>query len=640
LDSGHVKRRLAAILVADAVGYSRLMGLDDEGTHTRLQSHLNEFIEPKVKECGGRVVKTTGDGVLAVFESAVNAVRCGVEIQQGMANRKSEGDPDRDIQFRIGVNVGDVIVDGNEIYGDGVNVAVRLEGLAKPGKVYVSEAVYEHLRGYSQFDFIDLGDHRLKNIQRPVSVFQVQFCQQGDQRHSQPSKDVAGRQRPRPLIPRGLWPKIVMLGVILVGITTGGLTISSRFWQEGDGAKERASIIVLPFTNLSADRGEDYFADAVTEDVTTDLSQLPDIFVTARGTAFTYKDKAFDLRQLGRDLDVRYVLEGSVRKVGNAVQTNAQLVEAKSGVHVWADRFDTDIADLVELENFITGRIATSLGIELVRVEARHPQENGRNPDAVEWRMRGLALIVQSTTPEHTLQARSFFEKAVQLDPGAADAWSWLATMLVSDYLNRWNGAGTDELRRAKEAVHHAISIDPRLAQTYLALGFIHRAEGEHQAALTAFDQALALNPNFAFAYTQKANELINVGRPGEAPKLVQKAIALSPRDPFLGAFYWTVGRAYFFTREYEKAIGWLERSVNVQPNLTYNKLFLISAYALVGRQAEAQKAFANFSLRYPDYTVERIQANDRDVPNDNEVVLAALRERDQALRKAGMPEK
>ena len=642
LDGGHVKRRLAAILVADAVGYSRLMGLDDEGTHTRLKSHLSEVLEPKVKECGGRIVKTTGDGVLTVFESAVDAVRCGVEIQQGMANRNSGGDLDHRIQFRIGVNVGDVIVDGDEVYGDGVNVAVRLESLAQPGKVYVSEAVYEHVRGYSQFAFGDVGEHRLKNIQRPVRVFQVQFCDKSAQRHSQASNHLASRQLSRLLILTRLWswPKIILFGAIIIGITTGGLTTSFNFWQDSGRGKARASIVVLPFTNLSADREEDYFADAVTEDVTTDLSQLPNIFVIARGTAFTYKDKAFDVRQVGRELDVRYVLEGSVRKVGTAVQTNAQLVEAGSGVHVWAERFDSDIADLVELENYITGRIGASLGIELVRAEARRPQENSRNPDAVELRMRGLALIMQSPTPEHFLQARYFFEKAVQLDSKAADTWSWLAIVLVSDYLNRWNSAGTDQLVRANEAVDQAMSIDPRLPQAHLALGFIRRAEGEHQAALSAFDQALALNPNYVFAYTQKANELINVGRPAEAPKLVHKAIALSPRDPFLGIFYWTIGRAYFFTREYKKAIEWLEKSVNVRPNLTYNRLFLISAYALVGNEAEAQKDLLDFSRLYTGYTVARIQDNDRDTPNDNEVVVAALRERDQGLRKAGMPER
>jgi adenylate cyclase len=631
VDSGHVQRKLAAILAVDVVGYSRLMGIDDESTHVRLKSHLDELVQPKVRHYGGRVIKMTGDGVLAEFQSAVDAVHCGLQIQSGMAQRNSELAPEHQMQFRIGINVGDVIVDGNELYGDGINVAVRVESLSKPDEVYISGAVHEHLHGYSNFTFIDMGEHLVKNIDRPIHVFRVV-----DRQRAQQTAPVRSRIAGTHASVRRIAELLIAIAMLLSLRSTEASVMAYR--PQPESHAPRASIVVLPFTNLGGLHDEDYFADAVTEDVTTDLSRLDGVFVIARETAFTFKGAAVDVRQLGRELNVCYVLEGSVRRVDTVVVTNIQLIDAKSGLHIWADRFDTNIPDLVDLQNYITGRIGESLGIELIRTAGRAVAgEEPADVDAVDLRMRGLALIMQSFTPEHSLAARRLFEEAVRRDPNEADAWSWLAFVLASDYLNRWNNTGQPQLLRAQEAAQHAISIDSNLAQAYLAEGLIQRARGQHEAALIDFDRVLALDPNYAAAYAQKANELINLGRPAEAPQLVDRALALSPLDPFLGVFYWIIGRANFFFNDYREAIDWLAKSVELRPNLTYNRLYLVSAYALVGREPEARRALADFDERFPGYTVARIRANDKDIPNDNPVVRKALLQRDLGLRRAGM---
>ena len=322
---------------------------------------------------------------------------------------------------------------------------------------------------------------------------------------------------------------------------------------------------------MSNDPDEGYFADAVTDDLTTDLSRMSDTTVIARATAFTYKGKIVDPRQIGQDCDVRYLLEGSIRKVGTKVQANTHLVDARSAVAIWADQFDSDVTDLFELQEAVTGRIASSLGIQLVKAESRR-RDRSKDPNAIDLRLRAMAILIESITPQHNLAARKYLQEAVSLSPLSANAWSQLADVLMRDYLNRWNEAAKntearqDLLKQAEDALQKAFSLDPTLAMNHMDDGFIRRAKGDHQGALDAFDRALALDPNLALGYAQKANQLVLTGRAKEAPALALKAIRLSPRDPGISVFYWVLGRAYFAMRNYDEAIIWLRKSVAERP--------------------------------------------------------------------------
>src|SRR5271167_832047 len=346
-------RRLTAILAADVVGYSRLMGVDEEGTHERVKAHLRELVDPKIREHHGRIVKTTGDGVLAEFASVVDAVRCAGEIQRAMADRDLDLAEERRLRFRIGVNLGDVIADGGDIYGDGVNIAVRLEGLAAPGGVCISRTVRDHVGHRLPYAFEDMGEQSVKNIARPVRVYALR------------PEDVAG-------LPTASGPSTISNSPPLFA--------------------PRLSIVVLPFTNLSDDREQQYFADGITEDLTTDLSRLANIFVISRNTAFTYRNKPIDTKQIGRELGVRYVLEGSVRRLGNQLRVNAQLIDAATDAHLWAERFDSDTVDLFALQNEITSQLANALGVELIAAEAARPTEH---PDALDYILLGRAASLR-----------------------------------------------------------------------------------------------------------------------------------------------------------------------------------------------------------------------------------------------------
>jgi adenylate cyclase len=634
MEPAHLRRRLTAVLLADVVGYSRLMSIDEEGTHVRLADFVKDLIEPKIAENNGRLIRSMGDGFLVEFASALDAVRCGLDIQRAFADHNAGLAPDRQIQLRIGINTGDVIVDERDIYGNSVNIAARLEGLAEPGEIYVTRGVRDQLQGYPDFSFEDRGDRRVKNIEYPIRVYRVRYLRDQDRKWL----TAARRRFSRAAYKLGR-PTAVLAAVALViaAVSTVGVVT----WRDEGRRPARASILVLPFANLSNDPAEEYFADAVTDDLTTDVSRLSGAFVIARATAFTYKGKAVDARQVGHECGVRYLLEGSIKRIKTRVQTNARLIDAASAVQIWADRFDNEVTDLFELQEAITGRIAASLDIQLIRAESRRAiAERPASPDAVDLRLRAMGLYISGITPEHTLAARQLLEQAVRLDPQSAEAWAWLADLLASDYLNRWNDTGKDQLKEAEEAAQRAVAIDPHLALAYLAYGFIHRAKGENAQALDSINQALVLNPNFARGYAQKANELTNVGRPQEAPPLAEKAIRLSPRDPSLGVFYWIIGRAHFFAHRYRDAIPWLRKSVDARPNLWYNRLYLVSAYALSDDEANARAALNEFNGRFAGYTLARVGMREQEIPNSNPVVGAGLEQFHEGLRLAGMPER
>ena len=635
----HLRRRLKAVLLADVVGYSRLMGVDEERTHVQLAEYVKDLIEPKVSEHHGRLIRSMGDGFLVEFDSSADAVCCALEIQGELTRREAEADADRRIRLRIGINTGDVIVDDRDIYGNSVNIAARLEGLAEPGDVYITRAVHDQLEGHPGLSFEDKGERRVKNIRNPIRVYCVKFFQEQQQRRAV-LRRLMHRGRLLAQNPIALRPRAALLtGFMLAIIAT--LSIGAiPTWRDPSRSAPRGSILVLPFANLSDDRQQDYFADAITDDLTTDLSRLPGTFVISRATAFTYKGKAVDARQVGKECGVRYVLEGSIRRVGTRMQTNAQLVDTVSGADIWADRFDNEVIDLYELQQAVTGRIASSLDIQLVKAESRRARdERAENPDAVDLRLHGMAAYMNSLTPANTLAGRGFLEQAVHLDPNYALAWAWLADVLVSDYLNRWNNAGTEQLDQAETAVGHAVAIDPHLALAHYADGFIHRAKGEHQEALVSFNRAIEINPNYARAYAQKGNELINIGRPADAPPLAERAIKLSPRDPSIGIFYWIIGKAYFFAGSYRDAIPWLQRSVGVRPNLWYNNLYLVAAHSLIGDTATARKTLAEFHSRFrdPRFTLAVVETHERADPNDDPFYQEGRRKLHEGLLQAGL---
>jgi TolB-like protein/cytochrome c-type biogenesis protein CcmH/NrfG len=402
----------------------------------------------------------------------------------------------------------------------------------------------------------------------------------------------------------------------------------------------KPSILVLPFRNISSDPDQDYLTDAVTSDLTVDLSRMRDIVVISAASAFAYKGSELDVRQIGRDLGVRYFVVGSIGRSGDLVRTNVQLLDAASGEQLWGDRFENRFVDLERLEDAITGRIAASLNIQLVRAEGRRATETPQ-PDALELRLRATALFFSSIAPEHTLATRQLLQRSAALDPNSAETWARLGQVTANDYLNNWNSTGENELRAAEEAVRKALLIDPSHALAHLAHGLIQRAKGEHHAALEAFSRAIELDRNFASAYAAKGNELILVGHPAEAPALVGQAIRLSPHEPSIGMFHWTIGRSHFFTGQYREAIPWFRRSVEARPNLWFNRLYLVSACALSDMPDEARRALSEFNRIFPDpvYTLAIVKEREAATPNDNPVVVAGRDKFHEGLRRAGMAE-
>ena len=483
-------RRLAAILAADVAGYSRLMGSDEEGTLNRLKAHRRELVDPKIREHHGRIVKTTGDGMLVEFSSVVDAVRCAVEIQRAMVDRNATVPEDKRITFRIGVNLGDVIADSGDIYGDGVNIAARLEALAEPGGVCISRTVRDQIRDKLLYVFDDMGERKVKNIARPLRVYALSAAAvAGLPPVIAPARPRAARRRatPRQELPR-------------------------------------LSIVVVPFANLSNDPDQEYFADGITDDLTTDLSRISGSFVIARTTAFTYKGKPIDVKQIGRELGVRYVLEGSVRRTGDQVRMNAQLIDAESGAHLWADRFDTNLANLAEAQSEITGRLAWTLNVALLSDAGRRIEhENAIDPDARDLVMRGWARWYGPQSPKAAEEAQKAFERALEIDPRSSDARIGIARILTVRLANVWTSssfqqdATQQDVGRAERLLFEAIESDPNQPMAYAIMGFVRRMQGRLTESRITFETAITLDPNLEWAQLQLGWTLLFLGQPGLA---------------------------------------------------------------------------------------------------------------------------
>jgi class 3 adenylate cyclase/TolB-like protein/Flp pilus assembly protein TadD len=628
-----LKRKLTTILSADVAGYSRLMGRDEEGTHARLVALGRELLEPAIGAHGGTLIKKTGDGVLAEFASVVEAMRYAIKVQEGAAEWNAGFPHDEHIAFRIGINVGDVIVEAGDIFGNGVNVAVRLEGLATPGGIVVSRAVRDHVHGLP-LRFEDMGEQAVKNIARPVRAFRVHIEGSATQ-----GKWNLGRRYFR----HGALAGVAALG-LMAAIGGGSWLLKAPAWPPRSTNPERAprlSIVVLPFANLSGDPGQEYFVDGITENLTTDLSRaLPGSYVVARGTAFTYRGRPVDARKIGRDLHVRYLLEGSAVASGDRVRVNAQLIDAQTGTELWAERFDNKREGVLEIQDQIVARLSRGVGLQLVNIEARRSERAG-NPSAVDFVMRGQAIVNRPTSPQTMITARALFQQALEYDPENVDALAGLATTYTFEVLNSYYENGREErLHRAKALIRRALAIEPHHIIALKVHAAVLRAEGEFEDAIAASQAVIAQNPGEPWAYKEVGLSQLYLGRLHEALSWLEKADRIGPRDPSRWIWLGVMGRVQFFLGRDEDAIRLYRLSADANPNDVRAYAVLAAIYALSGRNDEAAAALADCLHLRPEMTIKRF-FDDWSVPlqaTSPEYRRQHERIRD-GLRLAGMPE-
>ena len=588
MSEDRVDRRLAAILAADVAGYSRLMGADEEGTHRQLKVHRKELIDPKITEHRGRIVKSTGDGILVEFVSVVDAVRCAVDIQRGMLERNVEIPPESRIELRIGINVGDIISDADDIYGDGVNVAARLEALAEPGGIYVSRVVHDQVRDKLSFGFEDLGEQTVKNIARPVGIHRVQLSDQ-----SVPSKSAG----------------------------TPGKVESS--------ISDRPALAVLPFVNMSGDPEQEFFADGISEDIITGLSKLRWFFVIARNSSFSYKGKSVDVKRAARELGVRYVLEGSVRKGGNRVRITAQLIDAATGNHVWADHYDGELSDVFALQDEITKKVVAAIEPKLleaegVRSQSRSPEDLG----AWEMVIRANSLFWRLTKSE-IAAALEMLQHAVERYPNYAPAHSLLAfLMLVSGYVG--SRLTESQLKQAAALASRAAELDDSDPSAHVALGFAAFMKRQTNVAAAEFHHALSLNPNFAAAHGYLGWALVFDGQTELAKAHLEEAMRLSPHDPQNAIFNTGLAIAHYFAGRYDDAVEYSRKALQQRSTFTAGYRIHVASLAQAGRIDEAREALARLKESLPELSIAWIEQN---VPYTPGPMARFL----EGMRKAGL---
>ena len=578
-------RKLAAILAADVVGYSRLAGADEDRTLARLRALRSDLIDPTIAVHHGRVVKRTGDGTLVEFRSVVDAVRCAIDVQNGMVERNAGLPAERRIEFRIGIHLGDVVEESDgDLMGDGVNIAARIEAIADPGGISLSHAAYEQVRDKVAQNFVDRGEQSLKNIARPIRVYAL----------ARAAAPEAGKPGPPHL-----------------------------------------SIVVLPFTNIGGDPEQDYFVDGVTESLTTDLSRIAGSFVIARNTAFTYKGKPNDVKQIGRELNVRYVLEGSVQRGGNRMRVNVQLIDAETGNHLWAERFDKPLADLFDMQDEIVARLARQLDAELVAAEARRA-ERAPDPDAMDLYFQGTACWHKGQSPEILSQARGYFERALARDPGNVEALlgaAWTDAMRGTVFM------GDDRAQRlvaAETAATRILSLAPNHAFAHFVLGYVQIFTNRVTQGIAEAERALALDRNLANAHAFIGVGKTFAGRAEETEAHVQDALRLSPRDS--NAYQWmaSVAATKLNLGADAEAAQWARRAIEANRNFPLAHFWLAAALAQLGRLDEARQAVQPGLALAPGFTIARYRAG---VQSDHPTYLAQRERIIEGMRKAGVPE-
>ena len=647
-----VQRRLAAILAADVAGYSRLMGADEEGTLERLKAHRRELIDPKIKEHYGRIVKATGDGLLVEFASVVDAVRCAVEIQRAMADRNADVPEDKRVIFRIGVNLGDVIIDGDDIYGDGVNIAARLESLAEPGGLCVSRAVRNQIRDKLPYQFADMGEQSVKNIARPVRCYAMTAA-------AVAMMPPAPEARLGPTRPRLGRTRTIVAGCIMVAVTVGmaawwaiphrnSPTLSAEAPAAGPPGRAvsasapvpRRSIVVLPFENLSNNPDQEYFVDAITQDLTTDLSRISGSFVIAPTTAFTYKGKGLGAKQIGQELGVGYVLDGSVRRTGDHVQVNVQLVDAENDAQLWTDRFASDRIDLVKAEKEITGRIARTLNLELAEAVGRRVErDEPANPGAQDFLMRGWASYYRPASIAIRQEARRDFERALEIDPKSVEARIGIGTVLVDDVVLRFSSSREQDTARADQLLREALASEMNSSMAHFAMGVLRRIQVRLKDSQIELQAAIALDRNNARAYQQLGLTLMWLGQPDEGIPQIEKAIRLNPRDPNIANYYWALGSANLISGRIDEAVILLSKARAANPRLFFIHFWLAASLALKGDLDQASSALADSAAVKPEITsLARWRTESPWYTNPPFVVLAE-KTLYAGLRRAGFPE-
>ena len=577
-------RRLAAIFAADVAGYSRLIGADEEGTLERLKAHRRELIDPTIAEHQGRIVKTTGDGLLVEFASPVKAVRCAIEVQRGMVGRNADVSPQRRIEFRIGINLGDVIVEEGDIYGDGVNVAARLEGIAEPGAVYISRAVRDFVRDQPELVLEDLGERPLKNIAEPVRVFRI----------ASPDR-AAGRQP-----------------------------------AAGPPMPDKPSIAVLPFANMSGDAEQEYFSDGITEDLITDLSKVSGLFVIARNSSFVYKSRSAKVQEIGRDLGVRFVLEGSIRKAGNRVRITAQLIDAGSGGHLWAERFDRDLTDIFATQDEVVEKIVGALAVTLTQGEQRRLHRRGTdNVEAYETWLRARESLSRSTR-ESVAQARALYRRAVEIDPSFAAPHAGLALAGVSDYVSDWAPDPLEALDEAERWARRAVELDDQDPLSHMALGNVALWRRDHARALAEFRRMIDLDPNFAQGHGATGLALMYAGRAAEALEQFAVSMRLDPHYPAILLHF--LAQANFSLGKYEVAAEQLLERIARIPGTDSSRMLLAACYGHLGRVEDARSAWAELLTVNPNFSLTQ---RARVLPYKEPAEFQRIAE---GLAKAGLP--
>lgn len=620
-------RKLAAILYADVAGYSRLTGEDEEGTHRALRASL-DAITSHIQVQKGRVVHYAGDAVLAEFATVSNALSCAVEAQRDLKARNQDLPDDRKVQFRMGVNLGEVLVDQDEIYGDGVNIAARLETLAEPGGICISESVRIAIGNKLPLDYEFLGAQQVKNIAEPVRAYRVRL------------EDEAGR---RAALTSSRWVRRVVLAsvaVIVLGVIVGGIAWL-RPWHVAEkptpaesmklASQDSPSIAVLPFTNMSGDAEQDYFVDGITEDLITELSKVAGLLVIARTSTFAYKDQSPNLRQVGQDLNVRYVLEGSVRKASDRLRITAQLIDASNGYHLWAERYDRHLSDVFALQDEITREIVSALKVELSGGERQSlVRRYTDSVEAYDHFLRGREQFA-FRTKEGALNAKGWYEKAIALDPSFAQAYSMLAWTHARMFLDGWSELPESSLGQAYELAQKAIEIDDSQPLGYFVLGLVQMFRKKHAEAIAEAEKAIVLNPNYADGYALLAISLSYGGKPKEGREVLAKGMRLSPHDST--AYLTILGQSYFISGDYDEAIKAFRRAVERNPSAQRPHTWLAAAYAQAGQMHNAQWEADQILTWDPDFSSQRLrQTTPLKDPADLDRFL-------DGLRKAGLPE-
>ncbi len=585
-----MERRLAAILAADVVGYTRLMGEDEVGTLNALKAHRGEFVDPTFARYRGRIVKLMGDGALVEFASAVDAVTCAAELQRGMAGRNADVPERQRITFRIGINLGDVMVEGDDLYGDGVNVAARLEGLAEPGGICLSAKVYDEVGSKLDLAFEDMGKQQVKNIDEPLQVW----------RWVPDGSVVAGRAE-----------KI-----------DGSLS-----------SPRKPSIAVLPFDNMSGDPEQEYFSDGITEDVITELSRFRQLSVIARNSSFQYKGQSLNVQDVGRELRVEYVIEGSVRKAGNRVRVTAQLIEVASGSHLWAERYDRDLEDIFAVQDEITERIISSVAPGIVSAEMQRARRKDVGTlDAWDRIMRAHWHLARFTM-EDNAEARRFLTEAAQIEPDSALALGDLAMIHSLDAAWNWGVSRDQSLAAAGEAARRAVTIDENNAWGHIALGLVEVFSGHHDEAVTRLERAIEITPNDPNAHGHLGLVLALSGDSSGATVHLDEAMRLSPRDPFLAFWFMARALAAYVAESYEETVRWCHKTIEENPRFPGAYRILAATYGGLDEIEQAKKALKELLRQMPGLTVT---ATRQQIPwKKSEHAERYL----DGLRKAGLPE-